>query len=41
MTVQELIDILYGIKDKNKLVRINIWGDEVKDVVERESKKKK
>lgn len=36
MTVQELIDILSEIKDKSKPVRIDIFDDEVKDVVERE-----
>lgn len=36
MTVQELIDILSAIEDKSKPVRIDIFDDEVKDVVERE-----
>lgn len=36
MTVQELIDILSEIKDKNKPVTIDILDDEVKDVIERE-----
>lgn len=36
MTVQELIDILSEIKDKSKPVRIAIFDDEVKDVIERE-----
>lgn len=36
MTVQELIDILSEIKDKSKPVRIDIFDDEVKDVIERE-----
>lgn len=36
MTVQELIDILSEIKDKNKPVTIDIFDDEVKEVVERE-----
>lgn len=34
MTVQELIDILSQIEDKSKLVRIDIFDDEVKDVIE-------
>ena len=33
MTVQELIDILSEIKDKSKPVRIDIFDDEVKDVI--------
>lgn len=36
MTVQELIDILSSIADKSKPVRIDIFDDDVKDVVERE-----
>ena len=36
MTVQELIDILFEIKDKSKPVTIDILDDEVKDVIERE-----
>lgn len=36
MTVQELIDILSSIEDKSKPVRIDIFDDDVKDVVERE-----
>lgn len=36
MTVQELIDILSAIEDKSKPVRIDIFDDDVKDVVERE-----
>lgn len=36
MTVQELIDLLSAIEDKSKPVRIDIFDDEVKDVVDRE-----
>ena len=36
MTVQELIDILSTIEDKSKPVKIDIFDDDVKDVVERE-----
>lgn len=36
MTVQELIDILSAIEDKSKPVKIDIFDDEVKDVIERE-----
>lgn len=36
MTVQELIDILSAIEDKSKPVRIDIFDDDVKDVIERE-----
>lgn len=36
MTVQELINILSAIEDKSKPVRIDIFDDDVKDVVERE-----
>lgn len=36
MTVQELIDILSAIEDKSKSVKIDIFDDEVKDVIERE-----
>lgn len=38
MTVQELIDILSEIKDKSKPVKIDFFGDEVKDVIEREDR---
>lgn len=34
MTVQELIDILSQTEDKSKPVRIDIFDDEVKDVIE-------
>ena len=34
MAVQELIDILSQIEDKSKPVRIDIFDDEVKDVIE-------
>ena len=34
MTVQELIDILSQIEDKSKPVRIDIFDDEVKDLIE-------
>ena len=37
MTVQELIDILSQIEDKSKPVRIDIFDDEVKDVIECEN----
>lgn len=36
MTVQELIDILSMIEDKSKPVKIDIFDDDVKDVVEGE-----
>ena len=36
MAVQELIDLLSAIEDKSKPVRIDIFDDEVKEVVERE-----
>lgn len=38
MTIQELIDILSEIKDKSKPVKIVIFDDEVKDVIEREDR---
>ena len=38
MTVQELIDILSQIEDKSKPVKIDIFDDEVKDVIEREDR---
>lgn len=36
MTVQDLIDILSQIEDKSKPVTIDIFDDDVKDVVESE-----
>lgn len=36
MTVQELIDILSTIEDKSKPVKIDIFDDYVKDVIEGE-----